>query len=115
MAYSRTEHIGRITLKDERLSLSSDGYCSVVRFRLAVDRDYKRGDGTIITDFFNCVAFGNLAEAISKYYKRGDTVFVIGRNGNVEWIDESNKERRRDEIVLERCELIHRSGEKTNL
>ncbi|MBR4295726.1 MAG: single-stranded DNA-binding protein [Clostridia bacterium] len=114
MAYSRTEHIGRITLKGERLSLSSDGYCSVVRFRLAVDRDYKRGDGTVITDFFNCVAFGNLAEAISKYYKRGDTVFVVGRNMNVEWTDESNNERRRDEIVLERCELIHRSGERSN-
>ena len=105
MAHSKTEHIGRIAVKDE-LKLVSDGYVSCVRFRIAVDRDYKTSDGKVITDFFNCVAYLELAERIVKNFKKGDTVFIIGRNGNVRW-QEGGRERYRDELNLEKCIFIH--------
>lgn len=113
MAYSRTEHIGRIAVKDE-LKLVSDGYVSSVRFRLAVDRDYKNRNGEVKADFFNCAAYSNLAEYIYNNFKKGDTVLVVGRNSNVTWND-GNAEHHRDEILLERCIFIHRKGQEADI
>ena len=43
------------------------------KFTVAVDRRF--GDEA---DFFNCVAFGKLAEVIDKFFKKGSEIVVLG-------------------------------------
>lgn len=56
---------------------SGKNTCNVT---LAVKRNYKNSQGEYESDFVNCKAFGNTAELISKYCKKGDT---IGIKGNI--------------------------------
>ena len=48
-------------------------------FTLAVNKDFKNADGNYDADFINCVAFGQQAEIISKYVRKGDKFGVTGK------------------------------------
>ena len=86
--------IGRMT-KDVELKTTTQGK-SVASFTLAVNRDYKNADGNYDADFINCVAFGQQAETISKYVRKGDKFGVVGKintrnyekNGNKVYVTE---------------------------
>lgn len=54
------------------------GDTMVVRYRIAVDRRFKR-DGEPEADFFNCTVFGKGAEFAEKYLKQGTKVIITGR------------------------------------
>ena len=69
--------IGRVT-KDVELKTTTTGK-SVASFTLAVNRDYKNADGNYDADFINCVAYGQQAETISKYVRKGDKFGVDGK------------------------------------
>ena len=69
--------IGRVTKDIELKQLSSGG--SVVEFSVAVKRSFKNANGEYESDFFNCVAFKNTAELISRYVKKGDMIAIVGR------------------------------------
>ncbi len=68
---------GRIT-KDPEIRYSSTGV-AVLSFSLAVDRQTRDASGTRQADFFNCTAFRNQAEFISRYVKKGYMLAVEGR------------------------------------
>ena len=55
---------------DERLRTS---------FTLAVKRPYKDSEGKQVTDFFNIVSWGKLAEICQEYVKKGSDVLIDGR------------------------------------
>lgn len=69
--------IGRVT-KDTELKTTTSGK-SVTSFTLAVNRDRRNADGNYEADFINCVAFGQQAETIGKYVRKGDKFSVIGK------------------------------------
>ena len=52
----------------------------VVNFSLAIN--YKTRDG-YKADFINCLAWGQTAENIAKYFKKGDHIFIEGHITNV--------------------------------
>ena len=68
---------GRLT-KDPELKTTPNGI-SVSTFAVAVARDYKNANGEYDSDFFECVAWRNNAERISKYFHKGDGVGIVGR------------------------------------
>ena len=51
---------------------------AVAQFSLAVSRG-KNKDGEYETDWINCVAFGNRAEALAKYTDKGSKLGISGR------------------------------------
>lgn len=51
---------------------------AVARYRLAVDRRFKR-DGEESADFISCVVFGKGAEFAEKYLKKGTKIVAVGR------------------------------------
>lgn len=53
---------------------------SVCRFTVAVPEDYKNKDGSRDVDFINCKAWRSTAEYVSKYFKKGSRIAVIGKN-----------------------------------
>lgn len=50
-----------------------------VRFTIAVRRNYKNSEGTVESDFFPVVMWGNKGKVIYKYLKKGDYISVSGR------------------------------------
>lgn len=66
---------GRMTADPEITSTTSG--TTIARFSLAVDRKYAK-EGQQKTDFFQCVAFGKLAEIVEKYLFKGSKIIAIG-------------------------------------
>ncbi len=70
--------IGRLT-RDPEQSYSASNL-SIVKFTIAVDRQYKDSQtGERKTDFFDCRAFRQTADFVSQYITKGQLVAVDGR------------------------------------
>lgn len=70
--------IGRLVADPEvRYSQGENATC-IARYRLAVDRRFKR-DGEQEADFISCVAFGKNGEFAEKYLHKGMKIAVEGR------------------------------------
>ena len=67
--------IGRLT-KDVEMSSVKDVDCG--KFSLASKSNRKDGAGNYITEFFNCVAWGERAKLIKKFCKKGTQISVTG-------------------------------------
>jgi len=68
---------GRL-VKDPEKSLTPRGK-SIAHFKLAVvNKRSKREDGKYDTDFFKCVAYGDVADRILRYKRRGEPILIVG-------------------------------------
>ena len=67
--------IGRLT-KDVEVRKTSTNK-SVSSFSIAVD-NLATKDGEKTTSFFNCNAWNNVAETLSKYTRKGDRIAILG-------------------------------------
>ena len=70
--------IGRLSADPEVRYSQGENASAVARYRLAVDRRFKR-DGEQTADFINCVSFGKSAEFAEKYLRKGTKIAVSGR------------------------------------
>ena len=91
--------MGRLT-RDPELRQTQSG-TKVASFSLAVDRDFKNGDGEKETDFIDIVAWRNTAEFVSKYFSKGRMAVVEGRLQIRDWTDRDGGKRRSAEVVAE--------------
>ena len=73
--------MGRLTKDPEVRYLQNANNTAVASFNVAIDRKYKR-DGDPSADFFNCTAFGKLAEFCEKYLKKGTKIVLEGHLQN---------------------------------
>lgn len=71
---NKIELMGRLTADVELKKATKKDGTDYARFSLAVPRKNVKDK----TDFINCVAFGKLAEVISKYCKKGQRIIVCG-------------------------------------
>ena len=70
--------MGRLT-RDPELRTTQSGI-SVASFTVAVDRDFGgRDGGERQTDFFDCSAWRNTGEFVSRYFHKGSMIVVSGR------------------------------------
>lgn len=74
MGINRVLLLGRIT-KDLEIRQSQSG-TAVLRFTVAVDRPQKNGEKS--ADFINCIAFGQTAEFIGRYFGKGRMIAIEG-------------------------------------
>lgn len=72
--------MGRLTRDPEIRYGGSTNIC-IARFSLAVERRFKK-DGGPTADFFNCTAFGKLAEVVEKYLHKGTKIVLDGEIQN---------------------------------
>lgn len=73
--------MGRLTRDPEVRYSQGERPTAIARFSIAVDRRFKR-DGEPDADFFNCTAFGKLAEFVEKYLHKGVKIVLTGRIQN---------------------------------
>lgn len=67
---------GRICTDIELKTTASN--VSVCSFKVAVQRRFKNAEGNYDADFPSCVAWRGNAEFISKYFKKGDPIELVG-------------------------------------
>lgn len=101
--------VGRL-VADPEAYYGKDNTVTVVRFRIAVDRRFKR-DGDPDADFFGCVAFGKTAEFIEQYFTKGMRIALTGRIENDNYEDKDGNKYFRDTIVIDNVEFCESKKE----
>lgn len=74
---NRVVLVGRLT-KDPELRYTPSGV-AVVRFTIAVNRQFTGQNGEKEADFINCVAWRKQAENLANYQRKGNLIGVEGR------------------------------------
>lgn len=96
--------IGNLT-RDPEITETSGGV-KVCRFAIAVNRNYKGSDGERKTDYFNCVAWRGLAEAVAKYTKKGNKIRITGSIETRVYEDSQGVKRTGVDIVAQDVEFL---------
>ena len=105
--YNKVIMLGRIT-KDLELKTTPSGV-SVLTFSIAVDRRYQEKGADRKSDFFNCVAWRNEAEFISRFFAKGSAILIEGELQNRSYKDKNGAEKWVTEIIVDRATF---TGEK---
>lgn len=103
---------GRMTAKPE-LKTTTSGV-SVTSFSLAVQRNFKNGNGEYDTDFLNCVAWRNQAEFITKYFDKGQLITVVGSLTSRRYEDNSGNKRTAFEVVVDEAMFAESKAQGDN-
>ena len=92
---------GRLTA-DPELKTTPSG-TMVTSFTIAVTRRGKPKDGEQpATDFINCTAWNKVAEMITKFFRKGSSICVVGSQQSRTWTDpQGNKRFATDTVVSE--------------
>ncbi len=83
----------------------------LAKFRIATCESYKNNDGKFVNDttWHNLVAFGNQANIVEKYLKKGSEVAVEGRITNRNYTDKEGVKRSITEILVSEVLMVSKS------
>ena len=73
----------------------------MTRFSIAVNRRYSKDSAQQQVDFFNVIAWRATADFVSKFFKKGSSIFVVGTVQNRTWTDNEGNKRYATDIVAE--------------
>lgn len=107
---NRVVLIGRLC-QDIELKYTSSG-TAVGNFTLAVDRSFKKQDGTRDTDFLRIVVWDKAAEACSKYIGKGSLVAIEGRIQSRSYETQDGQKRTAVEVVAENVRYLDKYEKK---
>jgi len=93
--------------RDPEMSYTPNG-TAVAKFSLAVNRVTKSatGERQEETEWFNIVAWQQLAETCSSYLKKGQKVFIEGRLATRKYTDKNNIERTAVDVIASNMEFL---------
>lgn len=89
--------MGRLTYEPE-LKATPSGI-SVVRFQVAVDRNYQKAGEERKTDFIDCTAWRQTAEFVCKYFHKGSMIAVEGSLQTDSYTDQNGEKRKSVQVV----------------
>ena len=92
--------MGRLT-RDVDVRYTQTNNSMVANFSLAINRRFVKEGEERQADFINIVSFGKTAEFVSKYFKKGQQVAVIGRIQTRTWDDDQGMKHYVTEVVAE--------------
>lgn len=99
---------GRLTADVEMRQAPSG--VSVCSFSLAVNRKLSK-EGEQQTDFISCQAWRNTAEFISKYFKKGSSLCIVGSIQTRSWKDNNGNNRYATEVVVDEAMFVDSKNE----
>ena len=93
--------------KDPDMTYTQDG-TAVTKFSLAVNRNTKSptGERREETEWFNIVAWRQLAEICYKYLHKGNKVYVEGRLTQRKYTDKNGVERTALDVIVSDMEML---------
>lgn len=86
---------------DPELRVTPQGI-NVASFRLAVNR---RGAGDN-TDFFNVQAWRNTADFVTRFFRKGASICIVGTIQNREWTDQNGQKRFATDIIADEAYFV---------
>ncbi|MEE0969596.1 MAG: single-stranded DNA-binding protein [Clostridia bacterium] len=99
---------GRLS-SDPELKTTQSGL-SVVSFSVAVNRKTKQGEEQK-ADFFNVTAWRQTAEFVSRYFKKGSSICIVGVLQNSSWTDQNGQKHSRTDIVADEVMFVDSKSE----
>jgi single-strand DNA-binding protein len=100
-----------VVTKDIELK-STQNKTAMTKFSIAVRRDIKNANGEYDTDFINCIAFGKIAETISKYFHKGSGILVMGHIQTGSYEKEDGGRVYTTDIIVENIEFDRSNSNK---
>ncbi len=99
---NRVQIIGNVG-KECELRYTPDG-TPTANFSVAVNNKFtaKSGEKKEETEWFNCVAWSKLAETLNQYLKKGQQVYVEGRQKTRQYETKDGQKHWRTELVAQR-------------
>src|SRR5438445_7789712 len=93
--------------RDPELNVTSDG-TPVTKFTLAVNRNTKTstGERKEETEWFNIVAWRQLAETCERYLHKGSKVYIEGRLQTRKYTDRNGVERTAIDVIASDMEML---------
>lgn len=105
--------LGGRVVADPELKQTPSGV-SVVRIRMAVNRRFSSRNAEQTepqADFFDVVAWRQTAEFVSKYFRKGSSICVVGSIQTRTWQDQQGQKRYSTEIVADEVNFVDARGE----
>ena len=94
---------GRLTA-DPELRQTSSG-TAVTSFFIAINRP-RSNDGTVKADFISCAAWRSTAELITRYFRKGASICVIGSLNVDSFTDKDGSKRSRTEVIVSEVQFV---------
>ena len=106
--------MGRLCADPEVRYSQNQNQTAVARYRLAVDRRFKR-EGEQTADFISCVAFGKAAEFAEKYLRQGTKIALTGRIQTGSYTNREGQKVYTTDVVVEEQEFAESKGASGNI
>lgn len=106
--------MGRLCADPEVRYSQNQNQTAVARYRLAVDRRFKR-EGEQAADFISCVAFGKAAEFAEKYLRQGTKIAITGRIQTGSYTNREGQKVYTTDVVVEEQEFAESKGASGNI
>lgn len=103
---------GRLTA-DPELKQTPSGV-SVCQISLAVNRRFSKEGEEKQADFINCVAWRNTAEFISRYFRKGSSLCVVGQIQIRSWTDSNGQKRYATEVLVDEALFVDSKNDAQN-
>ena len=101
---------GRITT-DPELKQTQSG-TPVCTFSIAINRKGSK-DGQQASDFINCVAWKERAELISRYFRKGSSICIVGEIQTRKWQDNNGNNRNATEVIVNEVNFVDSKAENS--
>lgn len=101
--FNKTMFGGHLTGDPElKQAQNGDAIASAI---VAINRRMKQGQEQQ-SDFFRLVAFRQQAEFLCKYFRKGSSIFVVGRAQNNNWTDQQGAKHYSTDIIVEDIQFV---------
>ena len=110
---NKVELVGRLT-RDPEVRYTQTNNTLVATFSLAIRRRFVREGDTQTADFINCVAWSKTGEFVSKYFKKGQMMEVVGRIQTRSYDDANGQKRYVTEVIAEEVGFVGAKGDNPN-
>ena len=101
--------LGGRMVADPELKQTQSGV-HVCSFRIAVNRRGENGGA----DFFECQAWRATAEFVSRFFRKGSSICVIGNVKNTSWTDQNGQKRTKTEVIAEEVTFVDSKEDAQN-
>lgn len=105
--------MGRLT-RDPETRYTQTNNVQVTSFTLAVNRRFTK-EGEQQADFINVVTWNKTAEFVSKYFKKGQQVGIIGRIQTRNYDDDQGQKHYVTEVIAEEVYFADSKKEETQI
>lgn len=101
---------GRMTA-DPELKQTNSG-TPVLTFSIAVSRRFQK-EGEQQADFINLVAWRQTAEFISRYFRKGSSICIVGNLQTRSWTDQNGQKRYATEVIVDEANFVDSKSENS--